>query len=125
MNGADKNASDFALSRARRRWRPTAVQAGDGEDEPSLRAVPADAGALDNGVGDELALIAPVDALIQQYCKVGVTVDYDRDLAGNEHVANFAELLAGRAPVHAGPIRRAGAADNCSTYATVPTPPLG
>lgn len=78
---------------------------------------------LYNGVGDELAHIQPVDALIHQYCEAHVTVDYDRDPAGVEHVQAFGDYwpaaleylqsrFAGQAPP-----------DNCSTYTTVPTPP--
>jgi len=80
---------------------------------------------LYNGVGDELAHIQPVDALIHQYCKARVTVDYDRDPAGVEHVQAFGTYwpvalqylqnrFAGQAPP-----------DNCSTYTTVPSRPGG
>lgn len=126
LNEPDKNASDFTLFPSSEALAANPlfkrVMA-----RMSLRYAPYPRTPefLYNGVGDELALIAPVDALIQQYCKAGVTVDYDRDLAGNEHVANFANYwpvalqymqarFAGQAPP-----------DNCSTYTAVPTPPLG
>jgi len=41
---------------------------------------------LYNAIGDELAHIQPVDTLVARYCAKGVTVDYDRDPVGSEHV---------------------------------------
>jgi hypothetical protein len=78
---------------------------------------------LYNAVTDELAFIEPVDALVQQYCAAGVTVDYDRDPAGGEHVSAFQRYwptalqylqnrFAGQAPP-----------DNCFAYNGVPSPP--
>ena len=78
---------------------------------------------LYNAITDELAFIVPVDALVQQYCGAGVTVDYDRDASGAEHVAAFARFwptalqyienrFAGQTPP-----------DNCFSYSGVPSPP--
>ncbi len=75
---------------------------------------------LYNGVGDDLAYIQPVDALVADYCTHGVTVDYDRDPYGIEHAqaaANYwpaalqylENAFAGDAPP-----------DDCSTYSAVP-----
>jgi hypothetical protein len=41
---------------------------------------------LYNSVDDDIAFIKPVDALVKQYCAAGVTVDYDRDTQGGDHV---------------------------------------
>ena len=78
---------------------------------------------LYNAVTDELAFIEPVDALVQQYCGAGVTVDYDRDPAGGEHVAAFQRYWP--AALQYLQNRFAGLAppDNRFAYSGVPTPP--
>jgi hypothetical protein len=121
-----KNASDFTL------FPSSAALAADPlfkrvAARMSLRYAPypRTPELLYNGVGDELAHIQPVDALIQQYCKAGVTVDYDRDPAGVEHVQAFGTYwpvalqylqsrFAGQAPP-----------DNCSTDTTTSASALG
>lgn len=44
---------------------------------------------LYNSVDDDLAFIGPVDAWVANYCRHGVTVDYDRDPAGGDHVSGI------------------------------------
>ena len=58
-------------------------------DRMSLRFGPTPTAPLFlyNGASDELAYVAPVDALVTRYCDEGVTVDYDRDQLGAEHGA--------------------------------------
>lgn len=72
---------------------------------------------LYNSTTDDLAFIAPVDALVARYCRRGVVVDYDRDPTGGDHVSGLApywnatltylkNAFAGAAP----PV------DNCALY---------
>jgi len=44
---------------------------------------------LYNSVDDDLAFIQPVDAWVANYCRHGVTVDYDRDPAGGDHLSGI------------------------------------
>ena len=73
---------------------------------------------LYNGSGDELAFVAPVDALVTRYCDAGITVDYQRDQLGQEHGADadtfwpyalqyLQNAFAGQPPP-----------DNCSNWAS-------
>jgi len=75
---------------------------------------------LYNSVNDDLAFIQPVDAWVASYCRHGVTVDYDRDPDGGDHLSGFVpywkatltyleDAFAGDAPP-----------DNCSTYDAEP-----
>ena len=72
---------------------------------------------LYNAVTDELAFIAPVDALVTDYCDHGVTVDYDRDPSGLEHVSGIYKYW----PVALQYLQNAFAGDkppnNCNTWA--------
>jgi hypothetical protein len=49
---------------------------------------------LYNSVDDDLAFIQPVDAWVANYCRHGVTVDYDRDPAGGDHLSGIAPYWA-------------------------------
>ena len=44
---------------------------------------------LYKSVDDDLAHVQPVDAWVANYCRHGVTVDYDRDPAGGDHLTGF------------------------------------
>jgi len=78
---------------------------------------------LYNAVTDELAFVEPVDALVQQYCGAGVTVDYDRDPAGGEHVAAFERYWPAALQYLANRFAGQDPPDNCFDYSGVPTPP--
>ncbi len=49
---------------------------------------------LYNSVDDDLAFIQPVDAWVANYCRDGVTVDYDRDPAGGDHLSGIVPYWA-------------------------------
>lgn len=78
---------------------------------------------LYNAVTDELAFITPVDALVQQYCAAGVTVDYDRDPAGGEHVAAFQTYWPAALQYLKSRFAGQKPTNNCFAYAGIPTPP--
>jgi hypothetical protein len=43
-----------------------------------------------NAIGDEIAHIEPVDAWVADQCRLGATIDYDRDPIGSEHLGGVA-----------------------------------
>ena len=73
---------------------------------------------LYNSVNDEIALVAPVDALVTQYCAAGVTVDYDRDPAGGDHVTAIPHWWAGALPYLISRYAGEPAPDNCATWSS-------
>lgn len=73
---------------------------------------------LYNSVNDEIAFVAPVDALVTQYCAAGVTVDYDRDPTGGDHVTAIPHWWAGALAYLIGRYAGLPAPDNCATWST-------
>ncbi len=60
-------------------------------DEISLRYRPKPKAPLFlyNATSDELAFIGPVDALVARYCSAGVSVDFERDPTGLDHIGGI------------------------------------
>jgi hypothetical protein len=85
----------------------------------SLRYAPYPAAPeyLYNSVEDDVAHIIPVDRLVAQYCAAGVTVDYDRDSTGGDHVNAFPTYWAGALQYLSARFAGQPAPDNCATYA--------
>ena len=75
---------------------------------------------LYNSVNDDLAFIQPVDALVANYCQHGVTVDYDRDPDGGDHLSAFAPYWKAALPYLQNAFARDTPPDNCSTYSAEP-----
>jgi Secretory lipase len=78
---------------------------------------------LYNSVNDDIAYIQPVDALVKQYCAAGVTVDYDRDALGGDHVSAIPRYWAATLPYLISRFAGQPAPDNCATWnSSLPTP---
>ncbi len=75
---------------------------------------------LYNSVDDDLAFIQPVDALVASYCQHGVTVDYDRDADGGEHLSGFVPYWKATLPYLQNAFAGDPPPDNCSTYGAQP-----
>ena len=75
---------------------------------------------LYNSVNDDLAYIQPVDAWVADYCRHGVTVDYDRDANGGDHVSGFVPYWKAALPYIENAFAGVTPPDNCSTYAAAP-----
>lgn len=78
---------------------------------------------LYNSVDDELAHIVPVDALVKQYCAAGVTVDYDRDPAGGDHLSAVARYWPPALQYLEDRFAGDPAPDNCPPGGTQPSSP--
>jgi Secretory lipase len=76
-----------------------------------------------NSVNDDIAFIAPVDALVTQYCAAGVTVDYDRDALGGDHVSAIPSWWSGSLAYLIGRYAGEPAPDNCATWNSSPATP--
>ena len=76
-----------------------------------------------NSVNDDIAFVAPVDALVTQYCAAGVTVDYDRDALGGDHISAIPSWWAGSLAYLIGRYADDPAPDDCATWSSsLPTP---
>lgn len=75
---------------------------------------------LYNSVNDDLAFIQPVDALVADYCQHGVTVDYDRDPDGGDHLSAFVPYWKAALPYLQNAFAGDTPPDNCSTYSAEP-----
>jgi hypothetical protein len=71
---------------------------------------------LYNSVDDDIAFIRPVDALVKQYCAAGVTVDYDRDAQGGDHVNAIPRYWAATLQYLIGRFAGQPAPDNCASW---------
>ena len=71
---------------------------------------------LYNATTDDLAFIQPVDVQVANYCQHNVTVDYDRDPYGMEHVSGLADYWKGALPYLENAFAGASPPNNCSTY---------
>jgi hypothetical protein len=71
---------------------------------------------LYNSVEDDIAYIKPVDALVRQYCAAGVTVDYDRDAQGGDHVDAIPRYWAATLQYLIGRFAGQPAPDNCASW---------
>jgi hypothetical protein len=87
---------------------------------------------LYNSVGDDVAHIIPVDAMVKRYCAAGVQVDYDRDPTGGDHITAIPHYWAGALAYLIDRFAGDAVPDNCSTYGgssptrggeSTPTPP--
>jgi hypothetical protein len=76
-----------------------------------------------NSVNDDIAFVAPVDALVTQYCAAGVTVDYDRDALGGDHISAIPSWWAGSLAYLIGRYAGEPARDNCATWSSSPPTP--
>jgi len=68
---------------------------------------------LYNSVDDDLAFVQPVDAWVADYCRHGVTVDYDRDPAGGDHLSGFVPYWKAALPYLENAFAGDAAPDNC------------
>ncbi len=75
---------------------------------------------LYNSVDDDLAFIQPVDAWVANYCRRGVTVDYDRDPAGGDHLSGAGPYWAATLTYLKNAFAGVTPPDNCSTYEAGP-----
>jgi hypothetical protein len=75
---------------------------------------------LYNSVDDDLAFIQPVDAWVADYCRHGVTVDYDRDPAGGDHLSGIAPYWTATLSYLGNAFAGDRPPDNCSSQDTVP-----
>ena len=75
---------------------------------------------LYNSVNDDLAFIGPVDTLVANYCRNGVTVDYDRDAAGGDHLSGFVPYWKAALSYLQGAFAGTPPPDNCSTQGALP-----
>jgi hypothetical protein len=71
---------------------------------------------LYNSVNDDLAFIQPVDAWVANYCRHGVTVDYDRDPTGGEHLSGAVPYWKATLTYLQNAFAGVAPPDNCSTY---------
>jgi hypothetical protein len=69
---------------------------------------------LYNSTGDDLAFIQPVDAWVANYCRHGVTVDYDRDPAGGDHLSGIVPYWAATVTYLKNAFAGVTPPDNCS-----------
>ncbi len=94
-----------------------------GLDEISLKYGPLPKAPLFiyNSTGDDLAFIQPVDAWVANYCRHGVTVDYDRDADGGDHVSGFVPYWNAALPYLQNAFAGVTPPDNCSTYSASPS----
>jgi hypothetical protein len=75
---------------------------------------------LYNSVNDDLAFIQPVDAWVAGYCRHGVTVDYDRDALGGDHLTGFVPYAKAALTYLENAFAGVAPPDNCSTYDAEP-----
>jgi hypothetical protein len=71
---------------------------------------------LYNSTGDDLAFIQPVDAWVANYCRHGVTVDYDRDPAGGDHLSGIVPYWTATLTYLKNAFGGVTPPSNCSTY---------
>ena len=71
---------------------------------------------LYNSVDDDLAFVQPVDAWVADYCRHGVTVDYDRDPAGGDHLSGAVPYWAAALTYLKNAFAGETPPDNCSSY---------
>ena len=76
---------------------------------------------LYNSVNDDLAFIQPVDAWVANYCRQGVTVDYDRDPAGGDHLSGLVPYWKAALTYLESAFAGDAPPDNCSTYGAKPS----
>ncbi|HTT26896.1 MAG TPA: lipase family protein [Solirubrobacteraceae bacterium] len=70
---------------------------------------------LYNSVDDDLAFIEPVDAWVASYCRRGVTLDYDRDPAGGDHLTGIVPYWTAALTYLKNAFAGVKPPDNCST----------
>jgi len=70
---------------------------------------------LYNSVDDDLAFIQPVDTWVANYCRHGVTVDYDRDPAGGDHLTGIVPYWTATLSYLKNAFAGVTPPDNCST----------
>ncbi len=75
---------------------------------------------LYNSVSDDLAFIQPVDAWVANYCRHGVTVDYDRDADGGDHLSGIVPYWKATLPYLENAFAGDTPPNNCSTYDAEP-----
>jgi len=75
---------------------------------------------LYNSVDDDLAHIQPVDAWVADYCRHGVTVDYDRDPAGGDHLTGIVPYWTAALTYLGNAFAGDAPPDNCSSYDAEP-----
>lgn len=75
---------------------------------------------LYNSVEDDLAFIQPVDAWVANYCRHGVTVDYDRDPTGGDHLSGIVPYWTATLTYLRNAFAGVALPNNCSTYDAVP-----
>ena len=75
---------------------------------------------LYNSVDDDLAYIQPVDAWVANYCRHGVTVDYDRDPTGGDHIGGLGPYWKATLTYLENAFAGATPPNNCSTYDGLP-----
>ncbi len=104
-----------------RRWPPTR-RSNRGLEELSLKNGPLPKAPLFlyNSVNDDLAFIQPVDAWVASYCRHGVTVDYDRDPLGGDHLSGFVPYAKAALTYLENAFAGVAPPDNCSTYDAEP-----
>jgi hypothetical protein len=76
---------------------------------------------LYNSVDDDLAFIQPVDAWVANYCRHGVTVDYDRDPDGGDHLSGIVPYWKATLTYLENAFAGVTPPDNCSTYSGSPS----
>jgi Secretory lipase len=94
-------------------------------DKASLRYAPLPKAPLYlyNAQTDELAHIEPVDALVASYCAHGLTVDYDRDPAGLEHITGATRYWPAALQYLEDRFAGKPAPDNCGSSGGLPEGP--
>ncbi len=75
---------------------------------------------LYNSVDDDLAFIQPVDTWVANYCRHGVTVDYDRDPDGGDHLSGIAPYWKATLTYLENAFAGVAPPNNCSTYDAEP-----
>jgi Secretory lipase len=75
---------------------------------------------LYNSVDDDLAFIQPVDAWVASYCRHGVTVDYDRDPAGGDHLSGIVPYWKATLTYLENAFAGVAPPNNCSIYDAEP-----
>ncbi len=75
---------------------------------------------LYNSVDDDLAYIQPVDVWVANYCRHGVTVDYDRDPNGGDHIGGLGAYWKATLTYLENAFAGATPPNNCSTYGGLP-----
>jgi hypothetical protein len=78
---------------------------------------------LHNSVDYDIAHIQPVDAIVKQYCAGGVTVEYDRDALGGDHVSAIPRYWAATLQYVIPRFVGQPAPDDCASWSSsLPTP---